>query len=40
MHEFVEAFKFILHNGAIAGEPELPSLAHLALDMHAEPMRA
>ncbi len=32
MHEFVEAFKFILHNGAIAGEPELPSLAHLALE--------
>jgi osmoprotectant transport system permease protein len=32
MHEFIEAFKFILHNGAIAGEPELPSLAHLALE--------
>jgi osmoprotectant transport system permease protein len=32
MHEFVEAFRFILHNGAIAGEPELPSLAHLALE--------
>jgi osmoprotectant transport system permease protein len=32
VHEFVEAFKFILHNGAIAGEPELPSLAHLALE--------
>jgi osmoprotectant transport system permease protein len=32
MHEFVEAFKFILHNGAIAGEPQLPSLAHLALE--------
>jgi len=31
MHEFVEAFKFILHDGAIAGEPQLPSLAHLAL---------
>ena len=32
MHEFVEAYKFILHNGAIAGEPQLPSLAHLALE--------
>jgi osmoprotectant transport system permease protein len=32
MHEFVEAFKFILHNGAIAGDPQLPSLAHLALE--------
>jgi osmoprotectant transport system permease protein len=32
MHEFIEAFKFILHNGAIAGEPQLPSLAHLALE--------
>jgi len=32
MHEFVEAFKFILHNGAIAGEPQLPSLIHLALE--------
>jgi osmoprotectant transport system permease protein len=32
MHEFVEAFKFILHDGAIAGEPQLPSLAHLALE--------
>jgi osmoprotectant transport system permease protein len=32
MHEFVEAFKFILHNGAIAGQPQLPSLVHLALE--------
>ncbi len=32
MHEFVEAFRFILHNGAVAGEPNLPSLAHLALE--------
>src|SRR5580693_3027065 len=32
MHEFIEAFRFILHNGAIAGEPQLPSLAHLALE--------
>lgn len=31
MHEFVEAFKFILHNGAIAGAPQLPTLAHLTL---------
>lgn len=32
MHEFVEAFKFIAHNGAIAGQPQLPSLTHLALE--------
>src|ERR1700759_1614964 len=32
MHEFVEAFKFIIHNGAVAGQPNLPSLAHLALE--------
>jgi osmoprotectant transport system permease protein len=32
VHEFVEAFKFIVHNGAVAGEPQLPSLAHLALE--------
>ena len=32
MHEFVEAFKFIAHNGAVAGQPNLPSLAHLALE--------
>ena len=32
MHEFVEAFRFILHDGAIAGEPQLPSLLHLALE--------
>jgi osmoprotectant transport system permease protein len=32
MHEFVEAFKFIGHNGAIAGQPGLPSLTHLALE--------
>jgi len=31
MHEFVEAFKFIAHNGAVAGHPGLPSLAYLAL---------
>ncbi|HEX4189064.1 MAG TPA: ABC transporter permease [Solirubrobacteraceae bacterium] len=32
MHEFVEAFKFIANNGAIAGEPGLPTLSHLALE--------
>ncbi len=32
MHEFVEAFRFIAHNGAVAGEPGLPSLAHLTLE--------
>jgi osmoprotectant transport system permease protein len=32
MHEFIEAFKFIAHNGAIAGEPGLPTLTHLALE--------
>ncbi len=32
MHSFVEAFSFIFHNGAVAGEPGLPSLGHLALE--------
>ncbi|HEY2398190.1 MAG TPA: ABC transporter permease [Solirubrobacteraceae bacterium] len=32
MHEFIEAFKFIAHNGAIAGEPGLPTLTHLTLE--------
>ncbi|HWW89642.1 MAG TPA: ABC transporter permease [Solirubrobacteraceae bacterium] len=32
MHEFVEAFRFIAHNGAIAGEPGLPTLTHLSLE--------
>src|SRR3979409_1086451 len=32
MHEFIEAFKFIAHNGAIPGQPALPSLSHLALE--------
>src|SRR3978361_92225 len=32
MHEFVEAFKFIGHNGAIAGQQGLPTLTHLALE--------
>jgi osmoprotectant transport system permease protein len=32
VHEFVEAFRFIAHNGAVAGYPGLPSLTHLALE--------
>jgi osmoprotectant transport system permease protein len=32
VHEFVEAFRFIAHNGAVAGAPGLPSLSHLALE--------
>jgi osmoprotectant transport system permease protein len=32
MSNFVDAFKFIAHNGAVAGHPELPSLMHLALE--------
>lgn len=32
MHEFVEAFRFIARNGAIPGQPGLPSLAHLAFE--------
>ncbi|HEY0516151.1 MAG TPA: ABC transporter permease [Solirubrobacteraceae bacterium] len=32
MHEFVEAFRFILHDGAVHGQPNLPSLVHLALE--------
>ncbi len=32
MHQFVEAFRFIGHNGAIAGQPNLPTLTHLALE--------
>jgi len=32
VHEFVEAFKFIAHNGAVAGQSHLPSLTHLALE--------
>jgi len=27
--EFVEAFRFILHDGAVSGQPALPSLSHL-----------
>ncbi|MFI4990851.1 MAG: ABC transporter permease [Solirubrobacterales bacterium] len=32
MHEFVEAFKFIAHNGAVAGHAGLPTLTHLSLE--------
>ena len=32
MHSFVEAFEFIAHNGAVAGQPALPSLVHLCLE--------
>jgi osmoprotectant transport system permease protein len=32
MSEFGEAFEFILHNGEVAGYPNLPSLAHLTLE--------
>ena len=31
MHEFVEAFRFIAHDGAVAGQPALPSLGYLTL---------
>jgi osmoprotectant transport system permease protein len=32
VHQFVEAFEFIAKNGAIDGQPGLPSLSHLALE--------
>jgi osmoprotectant transport system permease protein len=32
VHDFVDAFHFIAHNGAVAGQPGLPSLSHLALE--------
>jgi osmoprotectant transport system permease protein len=32
MHSFVDAFRFIAHNGAVPGEPALPSLVHLSLE--------
>jgi osmoprotectant transport system permease protein len=32
MSEFVEALKFIAHNGAVAGAPQLPNLSSLALE--------
>jgi osmoprotectant transport system permease protein len=31
LHAFVEAFEFIGRNGSVPGQPELPSLTHLAL---------
>jgi osmoprotectant transport system permease protein len=31
MHEFIEAFRFIAHDGAVAGQPSLPSLGYLTL---------
>jgi osmoprotectant transport system permease protein len=32
MHSFADAFRFIAHNGAVAGQPALPSLVHLSLE--------
>jgi osmoprotectant transport system permease protein len=32
MSDFGDAFRFIFHNGAVAGHPELPSLVHLSLE--------
>ncbi|MBV9465538.1 MAG: ABC transporter permease [Solirubrobacterales bacterium] len=32
MHNFLDAFKFIGHNGQIRGEPRLPTLVHLTLE--------
>src|SRR6204780_3571163 len=32
MHEFIDAFRFIGRNGAVAGGAALPSLSHLALE--------
>src|SRR5690348_13565785 len=32
MHSFAEAFRFIAHNGAVPGQPALPSLVHLSLE--------
>jgi osmoprotectant transport system permease protein len=31
MHEFIEAFRFIANDGAVAGQPALPSLGYLTL---------
>jgi osmoprotectant transport system permease protein len=31
LHAFVEAFEFIGRNGSVPGQPDLPSLTHLAL---------
>lgn len=32
LHEFVEAFRFIAHNGAVSGQSDLPTLVHLTLE--------
>ena len=32
MHEFIDAFRFIVHDGAVAGQTGLPSLLHLTLE--------
>jgi osmoprotectant transport system permease protein len=32
VNDFVDAFEFIAHNGAVAGAPQLPSLSSLALE--------
>jgi osmoprotectant transport system permease protein len=32
VHDFVNALEFIAHNGAIRGQPALPSLTHLTLE--------
>ncbi len=32
MHELLQALRFIAHNGAVAGEPALPSLTRLTLE--------
>jgi osmoprotectant transport system permease protein len=31
VHEFINAFRFIAHDGAVAGQPALPSLGYLTL---------
>jgi osmoprotectant transport system permease protein len=32
MHNFVDALRFIGHNGQVPGEPQLPTLVHLTLE--------
>ena len=32
MSDFGDAFRFIAHNGAVSGNPGLPSLVHLSLE--------
>jgi osmoprotectant transport system permease protein len=32
VHAFIEAFEFIGRNGSVSGQPELPTLTHLALE--------